>query len=404
MHKHNLRVVLATRKWRVVSSHWLDADKAPDCTCRKSIGTIRIRASFLTNSSRGELVGVSLQTSGKKKKKTCCETNPHKHSYPVEWRIHFAFCCHSSHFVRVMEDQDTGARDMERAAAAALWEDKSSLAGHLEQKGDAEDAVKKESHSVLLFSVVLWIKTSTDAEDKLEVDIMLVLYVPLPACLPACVRIGSNQNVGGNQWSSGRRHASLQTIYRNKKQIIDNMESQSERWASTATPESAGGESSSILNRVRHVSTMGKKTTTLCHGGEQRGTDDVRRGRVLQGGLIHCTLHQRPPADMLVSWLSDQTCKGHGDALTIKTMNKWKRCKQEERKEMGGKEGWADLVNKMSQRWQEEVFLFFFVTSAFSKVPHGFLLASNPQQTTWVPQDLACDCLGEQQPDDCGTG
>lgn len=68
MHKHNLRVVLATRKWREVSSHWLDADKAPDCTCRKSIDTIRIRASFLTNSSRGELVGVLLQTTGKEKK------------------------------------------------------------------------------------------------------------------------------------------------------------------------------------------------------------------------------------------------------------------------------------------------------------------------------------------------
>lgn len=40
-----------------------------------------------------------------------------------------------------------------------------------------------------------------------------------------CLRIGSQQNVGGNRKSSGRSRALLQTIYSNKKQIIDNMES-----------------------------------------------------------------------------------------------------------------------------------------------------------------------------------
>lgn len=66
---------------------------------------------------------------------------------------------------------------------------------------------------------------STDAEDKLGADIVLVLHVPLTACL----RIGSQQNVGGNLWSSGRSRALLQTIYSNEKQIIDDVESESER-------------------------------------------------------------------------------------------------------------------------------------------------------------------------------
>lgn len=53
----------------------------------------------------------------------------------------------------------------------------------------------------------------------------MVLHVPLTACL----RIGSQRNVGGNRWSFGRSRAPLQTIYSNEKQIIDNMESESER-------------------------------------------------------------------------------------------------------------------------------------------------------------------------------
>lgn len=128
MHKHNLRVAMATRKWRVVSSHWLAADKAPDCTCRKSIDAIRIRASFLTNSSRGEVVGVSLQTASRKKNNHAAkQTRTNTDSRLSDGLIsppHLAFCCHSSHFVGVIEDQDRGAVDSERAAAAAaLWED-----------------------------------------------------------------------------------------------------------------------------------------------------------------------------------------------------------------------------------------------------------------------------------------
>lgn len=53
--------------------------------------------------------------------------------------------------------------------------------------------IKVKLH-VALLGFVLWVIMSTDAEDKLEVDIMLVRHVSLPA-----LRFGSLQNVGGNQ-------------------------------------------------------------------------------------------------------------------------------------------------------------------------------------------------------------
>lgn len=190
MHEHNLTALLATRKWRVVSSHWLDADKAPDCTCRKSIDSIRIRASFLTNSSGGELsVCISLQTQDDQWK-TCRETHPHKHRHPVEWWIHFPSTSRFLllHAVRVIEDQDTGALDLERAAAASLQEGSAPgferLPAHLEQSGNSQDAEWNKSHTLRCSSKSC---CESKCQQMLKISCRWTTWwCSMFLCLPAC--------------------------------------------------------------------------------------------------------------------------------------------------------------------------------------------------------------------------
>lgn len=155
------------------------------------------------------------------------------------------------------------------------------------------------------------------------------------------------------------------------------MESESQRWASTAMPESAG-DLPSVSHGVRHVSTVRKKTTTTpCHGGEQRGTDDVRRGRILQGGRLRCCLHQKPPADTLVSWLSDQTTESHEDIITIIKINT-RGASRKKRKGKGVKEGW-NRSSKQEVPWsrggRRRVFFFCSYINLF-------------RSTAWFPACL----------------
>lgn len=146
------------------------------------------------------------------------------------------------------------------------------------------------------------------------------------------------------------------------------MESESQRWAPAATPESAGDSLCVEKNN----------NTTAPWRPWQPGTDDVRSGRILQGGRLHCCLHQRPPADTPVSWLPNQTTESHGDIITIIRINT-SGASRRKRKKRGVKEGWTYLVNKKSHRAEVaggRVFSFFcFYISLF-------------RSTAWFPACL----------------
>lgn len=139
---HNLAAVLASKKLKAVSSHWLDAGKAPDCTCRKSIKGIKSQPS-LPQIHQEEKMSASFserltirrwvkRAGNKRRKKGEGRGAENRLSSPAQLRSGIktsswvmdsfspGFCCHSSHAARVKINEDTGAVVLKRMAHGSL--------------------------------------------------------------------------------------------------------------------------------------------------------------------------------------------------------------------------------------------------------------------------------------------